>query len=188
MLTWPQNRPQKAWLYVVLLVIIAFVVTLIILFANQFKKEPMKINGNYVFEKKIYLLLTPKLISDDYVEYYTFTDDTLTVTDAYGGKEEHTIAFQKSEVDKETFANEFSVLPGPDISGYQNCYLLTDDQGSYPYRVYAMDDELWLADFEILYITNTKGPTEKKVRIGNIFQIVPYDGEVPSKTNLSRPG
>ena len=119
------------------------------------------------------------MITDDYVEYYTFTKDTLIITDADGNREEYAISYQKTPVSAKAFAEDFYPLPGPDISGYQNCYLLTDDEGSYPYRVYAMDDELWLANFQIKYVTNTKGPTEKVPEIGSIYKIAPYDGEIP---------
>ena len=162
---------------------IAFAVVAIILIFlfPYFRQDTTRPDGNYIFEKTIYLpLYSSRMITDDYVEYYTFTEDTLIITDADGNREEYAISYQKEPVSAEAFAADFYPLPGPDISGYQNCYLLTDDEGSQQYRVYAMDDELWFASFGIAYITNTKGPTEKKARIGSIFQIVPYDGEIPS--------
>ena len=161
---------------------LAAVLILLIFLVLHLRQDTTRLYGNYIFEKTIYLpLYSSRMITDDYVEYYTFTEDTLIITDADGNREEYAISYQKTRVSPEVFAEEFHpVEPGPDISGYQNCYLLTDDEGSQQYRVYAMDDELWLASFGIAYITNTKGPTEKKARIGSIFQIVPYDGEIPS--------
>ena len=160
---------------------LAAVLILLIFLVLHLRQDTTRLDGNYIFKKKIHVpAYSSKLITDDYVEYYTFTEDTLIITDADGNREEYAISYQKEPVSAEAFAADFYPLPGPDISGYQNCYLLTDDEGSQQYRVYAMDDELWIASFGIAYITNTKGPTEKKVRIGNIFQIVPYDGEIPS--------
>ncbi len=160
---------------------LAAVLILLIFLVLHLRQDTTRLDGNYIFKKKIHVpAYSSKLITDDYVEYYTFTEDTLIITDADGNREEYAISYQKEPVSAEAFAEDFYPLPGPDISGYQNCYLLTDDEGSQQYRVYAMDDELWIASFGIAYITNTKGPTEKKVRIGNIFQIVPYDGEIPS--------
>ena len=182
-------KSYKKYLFILLILVTVLVVLLLIMFSPRFRQDTTQLYGNYIFKKKIHVpAYSSKLITDDYVEYYTFTKDTLIITDADGNREEYAISYQKEPVSAEAFAEDFYPLPGPDISGYQNCYLMTDDEGSQQYRVYAMDDELWIASFGIAYITNTKGPTEKKVRIGNIFQIVPYDGEVPSKTNLSRPG
>ena len=162
---------------------IAFAVVAIILIFlfPYFRQDTTRPDGNYIFEKTIYLpLYSSRMITDDYVEYYTFTEDTLIITDADGNREEYAISYQKEPVSAEAFAQDFHpVEPGPDISGYQNCYLLTDDEGSYPYRVYAMDGELWLVNFQINYVTNTKGPTEKVPEIGSIYRIVPYDGELP---------
>ena len=160
---------------------LAAVLILLIFLVLHLRQDTTRLDGNYIFKKKIHVpAYSSKLITDDYVEYYTFTEDTLIITDADGNREEYAISYQKEPVSAEAFAEDFYPLPGPDISGYQNCYLLTDDEGSQQYRVYAMDDELWFASFGIAYITNTKGPTEKKARIGSIFQIVPYDGEIPS--------
>ncbi len=187
MLSWSKKR-QRPWFSLILLVMMAFAILSVLLTVKSCKQGAARLNGTYVFEKKVYLLLTPKLVSDSYIEYYTFSDDMLVVTDASGTEKEYPIFFQKSEVDKEAFASEFSIEPGPDLSAYQSCYLLTDDEASYPYRIYAMDGEIWLANFDVLYITNTKGPTEKKIRINSIFQITPYAGALPGETApLSEP-
>lgn len=142
----------------------------------------VQLKGNYIFEKWLYLtLLSSQLVPDGYVEYYTFTENALIITDVDGNQNEFPITYQKTEVSPEAFAEDFfSMEPGPVISGYQSCYLLTDDEGSYPYRVYAMDNEIWLAYFQTKYVTNTKGPTEKVSQIWSVYQIVPYDGEIPA--------
>lgn len=173
-------KGYRKYLFILFSLVAVLVILLVAIFSPQFRQDTTRLDGNYIFKKKIHIpAYSSRLITDDYVEYYTFTEDTLIITDADGNREEYAISYQKTPVSAEAFAEDFYPLPGPDISGYQNCYLLTDDEGSQQYRVYAMDDELWLANFGIAYITNTKGPTEKAARIGSIFQIVPYDGEIP---------
>ncbi len=172
---------QKKHFYFLLLALAVVVVFLLVLLVRNALGGAEGLSGNYVFDQALYQATSRyRLLPGDYREYYTFTKDTLIITDADGNREEYAISYQKEPVSAEAFAQDFHpVEPGPDISGYQNCYLLTDDEGSYPYRVYAMDGELWLVNFQINYVTNTKGPTEKVPEIGSIYRIVPYDGELP---------
>ena len=172
---------HSKYFYISLVAIIVIAVVLFILLPRNALGGAKGLSGNYVFDQALYQATSRyRLLPGDYREYYTFTKDTLIITDADGNREEYAVSYQKEPVSAEAFAEDFHpVEPGPDISGYQNCYLLTDDEGSYPYRVYAMDDELWLVNFQINYVTNTKGPTEKVPEIGSIYRIVPYDGELP---------
>lgn len=177
-----QINVQKKRLFMTLIAFSVVLACLLLILVGNAPAGSEGLHGNYAFDHALYQATSRyRLLPEDYREYYTFTDDALLITDADGNQEEIPIAYQKTKVSPEAFAEDFfSMEPGPDISGYQSRWLLTDDEGSYPYRVYAMDDEIWLAYFQIRYVTNTKGPTEKVLEIGSIYRIVPYDGEIPA--------
>lgn len=155
---------------------IALSVILLIFFSGQNKEQHEGPDGNYAFEKGLYLNhLSSAVIHDHYTEYYTFTNDSLIVTGEAGNKREYTITYKKTAVNRQDFENEFLPFTSVDISDYQERYQLTDDSESYPYRVYAMDDEIWLAR-----LNTSRIPSGEEIQyIWSIFKIVKYDQAIP---------
>ncbi len=137
--------------------------------------------GNYVFEKQIYMNpLSSFTATGGYKEYYTLTEDSLVLTDDLTGKQQKIAGkYEKGGVDEKRFADGF--FPGmdvPDISGYKDGrqYTFTDADGAVRYRLYLLDDQIWLA-----CIHNDKANAEKSEYIWSIYKIARFDGEIPSK-------
>lgn len=137
--------------------------------------------GNYAFEQQIYMNpLSSFLAFDDYQEYYMLTDNSLIVRYINGSQQEYSIAQKKTIVDKQTFKEKFFMenVFVPDISSYQECYQLTEDTDSSGYRIYQMDDELWLVRMH----TGDAANIQKRDYIWSIYKIAKFDGEFPVKT------
>ncbi len=135
--------------------------------------------GNYVFEKQIYISpLSSFTATGDFKEYYTLTKDFLVVTNMNGKQQKIAINYDKRDLDEIQFENDF--FPGnniPDISSYKEKqqYSLADADGRERYRLYRLDDQIWLA-----CIHSDKAGNGSEY-IWSIYKIEGYDGEIPSK-------
>ena len=145
---------------------------------SEAAKEDDRPFGNYAFERQIYMNpLSSFLAFDGYQEYYTLTKDTLIVRSINGSQQEYPITYKKTKVDKQTFQNEFSMgnIIAPDLSSYRSCYQLAEDAGSSIYRIFQMDDELWLA-----HVHSGKSiDSQKSNYIWSIYKIKKFEGEFP---------
>ncbi len=134
--------------------------------------------GNYAFERQIYMSpLSSFLAFDGYQEYYTLTKNTLIVRSINGSQQEYPIIYKKTKVDKQTFKNEFSMgnIIAPDLSSYRSCYQLAEDADSSSYRIFRMDDELWLARVH----TGNAAGSQMSDYIWSIYKIKKFEGEFP---------
>ncbi len=135
-------------------------------------------NGNYVFEKQIYMNPLSSFIAfDGYQEYYTITNDMLVLTDEAGSRQRIEVAIEQAELNEKEFQNSFEINIGvPDIASFRERYLytLTDASGSEVYRIYQLDDELWLARMN-------RG---SKMH-WSIYKITRFDGDIPLKAVIS---
>lgn len=158
------------------------------------------LNGNYIFEKQIYMNPLSSFIAfDGYLEYYTFTRDSLLITDETGSQQRITGTYNQSEVKEQDFKNSFIMtsIGIPDISSYKERrqYTLTDGSNT-AYRIYLLDDEIWLAR---IYRNTASKPNTGKSNTGSpdsgssdsgspkseyiwsIYKMKEFSGEVPVK-------
>ena len=102
------------------------------------------ITGYYRYEKTIYTNpASSYMMTKENAADYVITVESVTILHTDGTKEQIKSSFEKSEVDAEAFADLFQPKIGvPNISGYkQRCQYSINEQ----YRLYVMDDEIWLA-------------------------------------------
>lgn len=150
--------------------------------ANPVGKTPAKTgdmpSGNYVFEKQIYMNPLSSFIAfDGYQEYYTITEDMLVLTDASGNQQRISGTLEKGDLDEQEFQNSFDINIGiPDITAFQKRYryTLTDISGSMVYRIYQLDDEIWLARM-----------ASGSKKHWSIYKITKFEGEIPMKVIIS---
>lgn len=179
-------RKPKKWV-IVLAVILCFA-TVAVCAANPMQntegKRSAELNGNYAFEKQIYMNPLSSFIAfDGYREYYTITENSLILIDEAGNQQRIPVTYTQNEVDERAFWNDFMVenMGVPDISAYKERYqyTLTDASGAAVYRIYRLDDEIWLAR---LHRDNVN--TQKSRYIWSIYKIKKFDGEIPIKTSV----
>lgn len=128
--------------------------------------------GNYLFEATVYMNpLSSFYPFDDYVEYYTFTKDTLVITDKNGSQKSIPVQYNMAAVDTEKFKAAFDMDVGvPDITKYSERYQYTlNKTSSTTYCIYLMDSEIWLAR-----INNGS--------MWSIYKLARLAGEIPSPT------
>jgi len=146
------------------------------------QQEENGIYGSYVFEQSVYMNpLSSFMPFEGYKQYYTLTESALILTDEAGYRQVVPAAAEQSEVDEQPFRDSF-MMEGfgvPDISSYQERtqYTLTDASGSPVFRLYLLEGEIWLAR-----IHRDNVNTQKSEYIWSIYQITPYDGEIPLRT------
>lgn len=145
-----------------------------------------KLYGDYKFDKQVYMCpFSSFLALDGYEQYYTLGKDTLTITEATGDQRIFPVTYERSEVNDQDFnasflfADDVETLGGkPDISQYKQRYqytLLNPLESGYGYRLYVMDDEVWLA--ELNYNEKLNGPGNEFV--WSIYKIAKYGGKLP---------
>ncbi len=107
--------------------------------------------STYAFTKQLYMNpLSSFLALDGFIEYYELTEHSLTIIDATGQSRIVDIIWQEEPADKKTYESSF-MMEGfgiPDISIYQQrrqFALLSTDSDNIIYRLYVLDDEIWLA-------------------------------------------
>ncbi|WMJ89195.1 M56 family metallopeptidase [Anaerocolumna sp. MB42-C2] len=178
------KKPKK---WVVILTAILCVTAVITCAANPLKEAITKSNdvpyGNYVFEKQIYMNpLSSFMVLDGFKEYYTLTKNLLILTDKTGIQQRYAVTYQKDLVDEQTFKNSFMInINIPDVTKYKDKYqyTLTNTSGSAVYRIYLMDDEIWLAQ-----IHKDSANTQKSEYIWSIYKITRI-GDIPMKATIS---
>ncbi len=139
--------------------------------------------GTYAFEQQIYMYpLSSFIASSGFNEYYILDESSLIIMDGSGRRQEIAITYEKTTVDKQRFKQEFLMEDSLnlDISIYKECYQLTVDTDSSIYRIYKMDDQLWLARLHRGDAANAL----KSDYIWSIFKIVRFDGEIPTKYSI----
>ena len=180
-------REPKKW--VIVLAAILCVAVVVACAANPMEDTGAKASddlyGNYVFEKQVYMNPLSSFIAfDGYREYYTLTENLLILTDETGNQQRIAVAYEQTEVDKQEFKNGFVLnsIGVPDIAAYKERYqyTLTGASGSAVYRIYRLDDEIWLAR-----IHKDTANTQKSEYIWNIYKITKFDGEIPMKATIS---
>ena len=117
------------------------------------QKTEEELYGLYVFDENLYT--TP--ISSSFTPskgrllYFEIAADSLRVIDKeQGTTKEYTAVYEKKAVDENTFVVPFSDMAvPPDISQYKDCYqyAVFSSGDSLEYRLYIMDNEVWLASF-----------------------------------------
>ncbi len=120
---------------------------------------------------------------DGYKEYYTLTKNLLILTDETGIQQRFAVTYKQDKVDEQEFKNSFMINIGvPDIAAYKERYqyTLTGASISAVYRIYRLDDEIWLAR-----IHKDTANTQKSEYIWNIYKITRFAGEIPMKATIS---
>lgn|GEM_PF-6944129 len=119
--------------------------------------KPDDLYGSYRFQKLVYMCpLSSFLPQDGYRISYTLTPNRLMITDENGGQRSERITYEPSVVDEDTFKDEFMLSepePGtsfsiPDITEYTERYQYDLSKASANrrgWRLYLMDDEIWIA-------------------------------------------
>ncbi len=175
-------REPKRWVIVISAVFCAAAVAACA--ANPVRSLGAELYGNYVFEKQIYMNpLSSFLALEGYREYYTLTENDLIVTDEAGNQQKYAVTYQQAEPDPKEFEKSFSpfLTDIPDISAYKDRrqYTLTDDSGAAAYRIYRLDDEIWLARIHANADNSQKGES-----IWSIYKIARFQGEIPLKISI----
>lgn len=181
-----QFREPKKW--VVILAVILCASVAIACAANPIANAGIKANdniyGDYVFEKQVYMNPLSSFIADDgYKEYYTFTGNMLIITENNDNHKRIAVDYEQSEMDEQEFKNSFILnsIGVPDIASYKerHQYTLTDASDSDVYRIYQLDDEIWLAR-----MYNETANAKNSKYFWNIYKIKKFDGEMPMKTTI----
>lgn len=179
------REPQK---WVIVLAVILCVAVVVACAANPMENTGAKASdvpyGNYVFEKQIYMNpLSSFMAFDGYKEYYTLTKNLLILTDETGIQQRVAVTYKQDTVDDQEFKNSFMMnnFGITDITKYKERYQYTliGASGSAVYRIYRMDDEIWLAR-----IHEDTANTQKSEYIWNIYKIT-STGEIPMKAIIS---
>ena len=178
-------KTPKKW--VIFLTAILCVTAVVTCAANPVKEAMTKSSdvpyGNYVFEKQVYMTpLSSFMVFDGFKEYYTLTKNLLILRDETGIKQRFAVTYKQDKVDEQAFKNSFMInISVPDITKYKDKYqyTLTDTSGSAVYRIYCMDDEIWLAR-----IHKNSANTQKSEYIWSIYKITSVE-EIPIKATIS---
>jgi hypothetical protein len=106
------------------------------------------IYGYYAFEENIYTNpLSSFLPLKDNMPHYELADNSLKIYNEDGSIQEIAMTFEKKDFDKNAFKTLFEMyIEIPDISQYRDCHQYAVSVEDTPeYRLYVMDDEVWLA-------------------------------------------
>ncbi|NIK77709.1 beta-lactamase regulating signal transducer with metallopeptidase domain [Paenibacillus castaneae] len=145
---------------------------------NGTLKETGEPYGSYRFEKQVYMNpLSSFMPFEGFKEYYTLTEDSLTITNEAGNQQKLKAAYERKALDEQEFKDSF-MLPSinvPNISGYKERYeyVLTDSAVDPQYRLFLLDDELWLAK-----IHKDTVNTLKSEYMWSIYKISKLDDEI----------
>jgi hypothetical protein len=117
---------------------------------EQVPIKPDDLYGGYRYHKLVYMNpLSSFLPHDGFRQSYTLTPDSLKITDENGGQRSEPISYEPSVVDEDEFKAQFEAeVTIPDISKYTRRYQYNLSEASpkgYAWRVYLMDDEIWIA-------------------------------------------
>ena len=138
-------------------------------------------HGVYAFVKQLYMNpLSSFTAPDGFKEYYEITDKNLTIIDAHGNRRSMDTSWLKEPVDTKAYESGF-IFTGfslPDISAYKERiqYTLTGTKEDIVYRIYLLDDEIWIAQ-----IHKDSVNIHKQEYIWSIFKIESFDGALPTQ-------
>jgi hypothetical protein len=138
--------------------------------------------GSYAFENVIYKYPASSMSYFDLKEYYTFNRDSFYLVNALN-REQFVISYEREEVDEKKFNESFLIyFDIPDISGYKSRYQYTlkNQNTKSFYRIYEMDEEVWLAR-----INMGAGEQEDKESIWTIFKLAKIHEKVPQKYQMN---
>ncbi len=147
--------------------------------------RPESIYGKYAFKKQVYMNpLSSFLALEGFHEYYTFSEDTFVITDQNGSQRSMKISYEPSPVDEALFRDCF-MMEGfgiPDITAYQErCqYTISDTSCNALYRLYLLDNEIWLAQ-----VHWDSANAKKSEYIWSIYQLERFEGEIPLTVFIS---
>lgn len=133
--------------------------------------------GSYRFEEQVYMNLLSSFVAvDGFKEYYTFTENSLIITDGAGSQQKMKAVYERKALDVQKFNESF--MPSinvPNILGYKERYeyVLTDSTVDPEYRLFLLDDEVWLAK---THKDNVN--TLKSEYIWSIYKISKLDEEI----------
>lgn len=166
-------KESKRWF--VIISILLFLIIVVAYMTNQNKSavvsDTNEFYGNYIYEKTVYISpLNSFCTFDGFVEYYTFSRDSMTITDKIGLQRKIPAQYAKVVVDTEDFNAAFNIDEYiPDITKYKERYqyTLNDFTPINPvYRIYLMDDEVWLASMN-------------SGTMWTIYKLKRYNGKIP---------
>lgn len=139
--------------------------------------------GSYRFEEQVYMNLLSSFVAvDGFKEYYTFTKNSLIITDGAGNQQKMKAVYERKALDVQKFNESF--MPSinvPNILGYKERYeyVLTDSAVDPEYRLFLLDDEVWLAK------TNKDNVnTLKSEYIWSIYKISKVDEEIVKSESI----
>jgi len=179
-------RKPKKW--VVVLAVILSIASIVTCAANPMNRATANASdlpyGDYVFEKQIYMNPLSSFIAfDGFKEYYTLSKNLLILTDETGIQHRFVVNCKQDKVNNQEFKNSFMMKNFGiiDITKYKERYqyTLTSVSSSDVYRIYRLDDEIWLARIHTDTASNYKSEY-----IWSIFKITEYNGEIPMKATI----
>jgi hypothetical protein len=142
------------------------------------------LDGTYQFKKQVYMNpLSSFMAMEGFQEYYTFSEDAFLITDQAGNQRSMKVTYQPEPFDEAAFQNSF-MMEGfeiPDITSFNDRrqYTITETLGSMVYRLYLLDNEIWLAQIHKDYANRLKNEY-----IWSIFQIERFEGAVPLAVSI----
>lgn len=150
--------------------------------AKEAAGEPF---GHYRFVKQIYMNpLSSFIAHEGFEEYYTLTENALLIADADGNTRATAVVYNRTEADADDFRNSFIMETAgmPDIASYHKRYRydLTAPSASPGYRLYLLDDELWLAK-----IHTDLAHASKSEYIWSIYQIEKTEESMPAQAQIA---
>ncbi len=138
-------------------------------------QTPGSLYGTYAFVRQLYMNpLSSFMAFDGFEEYYELAENTLTFIDASGQRRSMDIALKEEPVDARAYESSF-MMEGfgiPDIAAFQRrrqFTLSSPGLESIVYRLYLMDDQVWLAN-----IHKDTANVQKQEYIWSIFKIEKY--------------
>ncbi|MGG1633902.1 M56 family metallopeptidase [Paenibacillus sp. NRS-1760] len=150
---------------------------------NGALQETGEPHGSYRFEEQVYMNLLSSFVAvDGFKEYYTFTENSLIITDGAGNQQKMKAVYERKALDVQKFNESF--MPSinvPNILGYKERYeyVLTDSAVDPEYRLFLLDDEVWLAK------TNKDNVnTLKSEYIWSIYKISKVDEEIVESESI----
>lgn len=172
-------------------VVISAVVCILVIAAsaaNRLKNgnhQLQQLYGSYTSEKNLYMNpLSSQMASDWSGDYYTFTENLLIITNKNSGNQQQiAVNFEQKEVDEQEFRSHFmlDIRGVPDISAFRQRteYTLTDHTGSALYRIYLLDDEMWLAR-----VHKDNANISWSEYFWSVYRMAPYEGEMRARASI----
>lgn len=146
--------------------------------ANGAVKKAGEPYGSYRFEKQVYMNpLSSFMALEGFKEYYTLTENSLIVTDEAGNQQKMAAVYERETLDEQEFKDSF-MMPGmhaPKTSGFKERYqyVLNHSAVDPGYRLYLLDDEIWLAKMH-----KDSANILKSEYIWSIYKISKLDEEI----------